>query len=118
MAAPLIRIPQIQGGTLYAFASGTRDITRAFNNPDLQFDFSNYALINLPELKIPDQSHNENTLDFEQFLDYSGGSYDIAAMDSGNKAVSFANTFQNYALNLEELLLQDDDFDSTLIVEG
>ena len=115
MAAPLIRIPQIQGGTLYAFASGTRDITRAFNNPDLQFDFSNYALINLPELKIPDQSHNENPLDFEQFLDYSGGSYDIAAMDSGNKAVSFANTFQNYALNLEELLLQDDDFDSTLL---
>ena len=45
MAAPLIRIPQIQGGTLYAFASGTRDITRAFNNPDLQFDFSNYVII-------------------------------------------------------------------------
>ena len=115
MAAPLIRIPQIQGGTLYAFASGTRDITRAFNNPDLQFDFSNYALVNLPELKEPDQSHNENTLDFEQFLDYSGAQYDIATLDAGNKAASFANTFQNYALNLEELLLQDDDFDSALL---
>ena len=52
MATPLIRIPHIQGGTMYAFASGTRDLTRAFNNPDLQFDFSTYALANIPDLKL------------------------------------------------------------------
>ena len=115
MATPLIRIPQIQGGTMYAFASGTRDLTRAFNNPDLQFDFSTYALANIPDFKVTDPNHNENVVDFEQFLDYNGTNYDIAVMDSGNKAASFANTFQNYALNLEELLLQDDDFDSALL---
>ena len=37
MATSLVRIPQIQGGTMYAFASGTRDLTRAFNNPDIKF---------------------------------------------------------------------------------
>lgn len=100
---------------MYAFASGTRDLTRAFNNPDLQFDFSTYALANIPDFKVTDPNHNENVVDFEQFLDYNGTNYDIAAMDSGNKAASFANTFQNYALNLEELLLQDDDFDSALL---
>ena len=31
MATPLVRIPQVQGGTMYAFANGTRDLTRALN---------------------------------------------------------------------------------------
>ena len=108
MATPLVRIPQVQGGTMYAFANGTRDLTRAFNNADLEFDFSKYALLDLPNFQAP--SSGENTIQFDPLIDYSGAAY----VPSSNAAVEFAKTFQNYALNLEELLLQDDDFDSTL----
>jgi len=109
MATPLVRIPQIQGGTMYAFASGTRDLTRAFNNPDLKFDFSRYALLDLPNFQAP--SSGENTFQFDNLIDYSG----LAYVPTTNANIEFAQTFQNYALNLEELLLQDDDFDSTLL---
>ena len=95
---------------MYAFASGTRDLTRAFNNPDLQFDFSTYALLDLPNFESPVNNHN--SVEFDKFLDYSGIAYSMHS--TGNQAIDFANTFQNYALNLEELILQDDDFDSTL----
>jgi len=108
MATSLVRIPQIQGGTMYAFASGTRDLTRAFNNPDIKFEFSKYALLDIPNFETA--VSGKNTMDFTNMLDYSGLSY-VLKGDAGH---DFANTFQNYALNLEEELLQDDDFDSTL----
>ena len=109
MATPLVRIPQVQGGTMYAFANGTRDLTRAFNNPDLKFDFSKYALLDLPNFQAP--SSGENTIQYDSLVEYSGVAY--APTTQAN--IEFAQTFQNYALNLEELLLQDDDFDSTLL---
>lgn len=93
---------------MYAFANGTRDLTRAFNNADLEFDFSKYALLDLPNFQAP--SSGENTMQFDSLIDYSGAAY----VPSSNAAVEFAKTFQNYALNLEELLLQDDDFDSAI----
>ena len=109
MATPLVRIPQVQGGTMYAFANGTRDLTRAFNNPDLRFDFSKYALLDLPNFQAP--SSGENTIQYDTLVDYSSGPYTPTTQAN----IEFAKTFQNYALNLEELLLQDDDFDSTLL---
>jgi hypothetical protein len=108
MATPLVRTPQIQGGTMYAFASGTRDLTRAFQNPDIKFEFSKYALLDIPNFEEP--VNGKNTVDFDQMLDYSN----VAYSPVGNAGHDFAITFQNYALNLEEELLQDDDFDSTL----
>lgn len=93
---------------MYAFASGTRDLTRAFNNPDIKFEFSKYALLDIPNFETA--VAGKNTMDFTNMLDYSGLSY-VLKGDAGH---DFANTFQNYALNLEEELLQDDDFDSTL----
>ena len=93
---------------MYAFASGTRDLTRAFNNPDIKFEFSKYALLDIPNFETA--VSGKNTMDFTNMLDYSGLSY-VLKGDAGH---DFANTFQNYALNLEEELLQDDDFDSTL----
>jgi len=86
----------------------TRDLTRAFNNPDIKFEFSKYALLDIPNFETA--VSGKNTMDFTNMLDYSGLSY-VLKGDAGH---DFANTFQNYALNLEEELLQDDDFDSTL----
>ena len=75
----------------------------------LEFDFSKYALLDLPNFQAP--SSGENVIEFDSLIDYSGAAY----VPSTEAAVEFAKTFQNYALNLEELLLQDDDFDSALL---
>lgn len=114
MATSLIRIPQARGGTMYAFASAARDITRAFNNPDLKFDFTKYALLDLPDFTDSATLNGLNTIDFAgNFLEASGAVYNPPTITESN--VQFAKTLQNYALNLEELILQDDDFDPVFL---
>jgi hypothetical protein len=109
MATPLVRIPQPMGGTMYAFASSARDMTRAFNSSDLNFEFSKYALLDLPD--FTDSVNGSNVMNFETNLKQPSGQAYIAGMPN----VDFAQTFQNYVLNLEELLLKDDDYDPILL---
>ena len=109
MATPLVRIPQPMGGTMYAFASSARDMTRAFNSSDLNFEFSKYALLDLPD--FTDSVNGSNVIDFETNLKQPSGQAYVAGMPN----VDFAQTFQNYVLNLEELLLKDDDYDPILL---
>ena len=105
MATPLVRTVQEQGGTMYAFASAARDLTRAQGDPDLKFEFSHYALMDLPE--IATQVNGLNTIEFNRLKDVAGGAY-VPSTDDNR---SWSETFQNYALNLEELVRNDDDFD-------
>lgn len=126
MATPLIRIPQEQGGTMYAFANAARDLTRAYYNPDINFEFSKFALLDLPvyadfSLSDPnDPQSGPNYIKYTNLYEGGGGenadSYSDTAHD-GNGNVHFAQTFQSYALNLENMLLNpevNDDFDDVL----
>ncbi len=115
MATPLIRIPQEQGGTLYAFSSAARDLTRAYYNPDINFEYSKFALIDIPV--VSDPSNGENFIQFENL--YEGGLVPPGGQapsytPDGNANVDFAQTLQNYALNFENFILTDDDFDNAL----
>lgn len=117
MATPLIRLPQEQGGTMYAFSSAARDLTRAYYNPDLVFEYSKFALLDLPVVSSPSQGSTNNYIQFDNL--FEGGAEGIAPNyddtdpdDNANR--HFAQTFQNYALNLENFILNDDDFDDTL----
>ena len=58
MATPLIRIPQLQGGTMYAFASAARDLTRAYYNPDINYEYSKFALLDIPVADTPVNNDN------------------------------------------------------------
>ena len=108
MATPLVRTVQEQGGTMYAFASAARDLTRAQGDPDLKFEFSQYALLDLPEVTA--QVNGLNTIEFERLEDVAGNNY-VPSIDTNR---SWAETLQNYALNLEEIIRNDDDFDPIL----
>jgi len=108
MATPLVRTVQEQGGTMFAFASAARDLTRAQGDPDLKFEFSHYALLDLPEVTAP--VNGLNTIQFDNLEDIVGNSY--APSTDTNR--SWSETFQNYALNLEEIIRNDDDFDSVI----
>ena len=127
MATPLIRIPQEQGGTMYAFANSARDLTRAYYNPDINFEFSKFALLDLPVYADSIQSDPNNPeysgpnyIEYSRLFEGGGGSNASSYNDSlhdGNGNVHFAQTFQSYALNLENMLLNpevNDDFDDVL----
>jgi hypothetical protein len=125
MATPLIRIPQEQGGTMYAFANAARDLTRAYYNPDINFEFSKFALLDLPVYADANLNGNDpitgpNYINYTNLFEGGGGenasAYNDTAHD-GNGNVHFAQTFQSYALNLENMLLNpevNDDFDDVL----
>jgi hypothetical protein len=111
MATPLIRIPQEQGGTMYAFSSAARDLTRAYYNPDIVFEYSKFALLDLPVVAEPTAGSTSNFIQFENLFDTSGTAY----VNNGNANIDFAQTFQNYALNFEDYILNDDDYDESLL---
>lgn len=120
MATPLIRIPQEQGGTMYAFSSAARDLTRAYYNPDIVFEYSKFALLDIPVVAEPSGNETHNYIQFNNL--YEGGAvtggglapnYDATNPDD-NANRHFANTFQNYALNLENFILTDDDYDNSI----
>jgi hypothetical protein len=109
MATPLIRIPQVSGGVFYAFASASKDLSKTFNNDQLKFQFSKYALLNIPNIQVP--QHKEN---FIQFLTIEGALIANQGSPNADNNVNLAESFQNYALNLEALLMADNDFDTSL----
>ena len=120
MATPLIRIPQEQGGTMYAFSSAARDLTRAYYNPDIVFEYSKFALLDLPVVAEPSGGSTNNYIQFTKLFEGglvengdSAPGYDENPTDD-NANRRFAETFQNYALNLENSILTDDDFDNAI----
>jgi len=116
MATPLIRIPKDQGGTMYAFASAAKDLTRAYYNPDMNFEYSKFALIDMPVVDVPSGGSTDNFIRFTNLRNStaSGGGASFLTANA-NRNVDFAKTFQNYALNLEDYILSDDDYDATLL---
>jgi hypothetical protein len=112
MATPLIRIPQLQGGTMYAFASAARDLTRAYYNPDINYEYSKFALLDIPVVDTP--VNNDNYIQWQKMFDINGLAYDHTTTTDAN--VHWAQQFQNYCLNLENFIHNDDDFDPTLLV--
>lgn len=116
MATPLIRIPKDQGGTMYSFASAAKDLTRAYYNPDMNFEYSKFALLDMPVVDVPSGGATDNFIRFTNLRNStaSGGPAPFLTANA-NVNVDFAKTFQNYALNLEDWILSDDDYDATLL---
>jgi hypothetical protein len=109
---PLIKTPQADGGTFYTFSSSAKDLSRTLNNDDLKLVFSKFVLLNLPDFDRLDPTNFGNFQNYMQFDTIDG------AIESGGlKAdpnVNFTESFQNYALNLEELIISDVGYDNTL----
>lgn len=106
MSCPLIRTLQAAGGTFYAFTSAARDLSKTLNNDQVKFQFSKFALLNIPDFEVPSQKQN-----YPQFRTIDGAIFDGL---SGDDNINLSQSFQNYALNIESLLLSDDDYDSSL----
>lgn len=99
--APFIRPIQTQGGTFYTFSSAAEDLSLTFNNSGKKFSFSKYALLNLPDIKRPENPtpNEENVIQ----LDAIPGAFEFVN-NTKTYNIMFAESFQNYVLNLETML--------------
>ena len=106
--SPFIRPIQVQGGTFYTFSSASEDLCFTFNNDGKQFKFSKYVLLNLPDIKRP----TEEPLRYENYmqLDAIPGAF-TSVENSKTQNMMFAESLQNYALNLETMFTQYPTYD-------
>lgn len=108
MATPLINALRVQGGTFYTFISAANDISKTFSDDDARFVFSKFVLLDLPDVATP-SGNNENYIVWEAI----GARFDstlpnsaipVSELSSDNN-INFAQSFQNYALNFEQIVL-------------
>jgi hypothetical protein len=109
MATPLINALRVQGGTFYTFSSAANDISKTFTDDDARFVFSKFVLLDLPDVATPSVNY-ENNLVWEGIGAYYGGTaYPNSSVPnsdiSSDQNINFAQSFQNYVLNQEQLIL-------------
>lgn len=107
MIAPLIKPIRLAGGSFYTFSSASEDLGLTFNNSQKKFKFSKFALLNIPDLRNPQLGEN--------FIGLSNSPGAYAEID-GSKTENdyFAESFQNYCLNLESIITSNQNYDSSV----
>ena len=104
MVAPFIKTLNIEGGTFYSFSSSAEDLGLTFNSSQMKFRFSKYALLKLPHV-VGQLAFMENKIQFNAIDGHM-----ISGLNSNNN-VNLAESFQNYALNLESLIISQTAYD-------
>jgi hypothetical protein len=102
---PLLKPIQNKKGILYNFQSSIEDIQLNLTNNPNGVRYSKFALVRIPEIGTPDTLQTDNKI---QFL-APGETPIIDGLNSDNN-INLAESFQNYALNLEALLISRDDY--------
>ncbi len=108
---PLIRTPQADGGSFYTFSSSAKDLSRTLNNDELKLVFSKFVLLNLPDMDRLDPTTFSQFENYMQFDTIDGAIWNGGL--KGDPNVNFTESLQNYALNLEELIISDATYDNT-----
>lgn len=98
---PLIRNIRNQGGTFYTFPSAAEDLGFSFNSDNKKFRFSNYVLLNLPNIKVPVPDGEGNSIQL--------GAIPGATVNT-DLNLALIESFQNYALNLESMIISSDNY--------
>lgn len=108
MPTPLINPLRVQGGTFYSFSSAVTDIQKTFTDDDARFVFSKFVLLNLPNVETPNGSNYENFVVWEGIGSVEGGNTSSVPYSSysPDDNINLGQSFQNYVLNFEEMILQ------------
>lgn len=104
MVAPLIRPIRLQGGTFYTFSSAAEDLSFSLNSADKKFKFSKFALLNIPNLQS-----NPGAVNYAGLSNVPGAYSVIDGSKTDNDY--FAESFQNYCLNLESMITSASGYD-------
>jgi hypothetical protein len=109
---PFVKRMRTQGGTFYTFSSAVEDIGLNINERNNVVKMSHFAMLDLPAITAPDNLE-QNTFNLLAI----SGSLDQYEKQNSIKdgTVLVAESFQNYALNLETNLLSQDDYNPALL---
>ena len=96
----LIKPVQDKKGALYNFQSSVEDINITIGSGENAWRFSKFALLRIPDIGVPNYLPTDNKI---QFL--AQGESPMIEGVNADQNVNMAQSFQNYALNLEALLI-------------
>ena len=106
LRTPII-MPRKQGGTFYTFGSAMEDIGLNINESHNRVEISHYVLLEIPNF-TNDIEVDRPYLNLSSELDYSSSEYTVDSSTQGD--FIFADQFQNYCLNFETVLRNQDDY--------
>ena len=104
--APFIKPIQTNKGIFYSFQSSIEDINLTFSNGTNKTRFSKFALLRIPEIGTPDTLATDNKIQWMAV----GESALIEGLNV-DQNINLAQSFQNYALNLETLITSMDTYE-------
>lgn len=97
--APFIKPIQTNKGIFYTFQSAIEDINLTFSNGANKTRFSKFALLRVPEIGTPNTLATDNKIQW-----HAQGETSIIDGVNADHNINLAQSFQNYALNLETLI--------------
>ena len=106
LRTPII-MPRMQGGTFYTFGSAMEDIGLNINENHNSVEISHYVLLDIPKFSngvTPEDVY----LNLESERNYDGKEYTVDSSTQGD--FIFADQFQNYCLNFETVLRNQDSY--------
>jgi len=108
---PFIKRLRVSGGTIYTFNSSIEDIGLNINEQQNVVKISNFALLNIPPINSPSNTQENR---FNVFA--INGAFDsyLSRNSVLDARVMIAESFQNYALNLESNLLNNNTYNPNL----
>lgn len=106
LRTPII-MPRKQGGTFYTFGSAMEDIGLNINESHNRVELSHYVLLDIPNF-ANDLDTDKTFLNLTSEMDYSSSEYTIDSSTQGD--FIFADQFQNYCLNFETVLRNQDNY--------
>lgn len=117
---PIINVLRQNGGTLYTMPSAAEDIGLNLNSRTNSVSLSHYALLNIPIANTNENINRENIKEnlfnvtfipgqFDEFNN-NNSNYNDAISESNGASWQIAASLQNYMMNFETRLLNEDDY--------
>lgn len=112
---PYLQEMKSSGGTLYVFPSASEDIGLNLNSRINSVSLSHYALLDIPVAKTETLEEESTILGEKNHFNISciPGQYDYMSSNADSNSYSrlLAMSLQNYAMNFETVLLNQDTYD-------
>lgn len=110
---PFVKRMRTNGGTIYTFSSAVEDIGLNINERNNVVKISHFALLDIPPINFDSSDLDRNFFNIKAINGAFEYESDSASIKDGR--VLIAESFQNYALNLESNLLNRADYNPTLV---
>ena len=108
LRTPII-MPRKQGGTFYTFGSAMEDIGLNVNESHNKVEISHYVLLDIPKFSHAESSSQDPYLNLNTNLSYDSPQYTSGEIPTQGDFI-FAESFQNYCLNFETILRNQDTY--------